>query len=185
MVAAIPPNSGASAWENDQCEQCGNVDVSDSDALCPLCGGPLLRPVIEQGGTYRLIKGFHSSSYKRMRPDEPSCTITTASGHIGSHNTIHPFENRVLSPLECANIQSFPHDFNWGDSLERWGHTNIRAMIGEAVPPAFTRLHGIVLSGILTDTWSIAPISLDDERCTAPLHRLDLADRDLTPSVTA
>ena len=174
MVAAIPANSGASAWENDQCEQCGPVDVGDDDVMCPVCGEPLLRPIVEEEGTYRLIKGFHTSSYRRMAPDEPASTITTASGHIGSHNTIHPFENRVLSPLECAYLQSFPVNFNWGEALEKWGHTNVRQMIGEAVPPRFTQLHGVTLSGFLTGFLTSAPISLSDQRCTMAKKKLGL-----------
>lgn len=43
MVAAIPKNSGKSAWENEECETCGTVEVADEDAVCPLCEGPLLR----------------------------------------------------------------------------------------------------------------------------------------------
>ena len=96
-------------------------------------------------GTYRLITGFRTSTYTRMKSDAPAATITTASGHLGSNNTIHPFENRLLSTLECALLQTLPKRFKWGTALERWGHTNIRDMIGEAVPPLFTRLHGKVL----------------------------------------
>ncbi|MCY1251228.1 hypothetical protein D9M72_649630 [compost metagenome] len=38
-------------------------------------------------------------------------------------------------------------------------------MIGEAVPPAFTKLHGEVLHGILKREWERAPMALSDERC--------------------
>ncbi len=146
MVAAIPPHTGMSAWENNICEQCGVVDAAADDARCPCCGNLLLRPIAQsKNGRYRLIHGFRSSTYRRMKSDEPASTITTATGHIGSNNTLHPYENRVLSTLECALLQTFPFSFQWGDSLERWGHTNVRAMIGEAVPPLFTRLHGQVL----------------------------------------
>ena len=37
-------------------------------------------------------------------------------------------------------------------------------MIGEAVPPAFTKLHGEVLYGILKREWERAPMALSDER---------------------
>ncbi|MHB1034007.1 MAG: DNA cytosine methyltransferase [Pirellulales bacterium] len=166
MVAAIPPYSGRSAWDNDDCNACGHVSVDDDDAECPCCHTPLLRPVMKKSrGGYRLITGFRSSTYARMHSDRPAATVTTASGHIGSNNTIHPFENRVLSMLECALLQTFPRRFNWGDALRKWGHTNVREMIGEAVPPLFTRAHGHVLRAILegrlkvrmydaSDTWS-------------------------------
>ncbi len=177
MVAAIQPNTGGSAWENDKCAMCGPVSVGPDDAVCPLCDVPLLRPVVQApDGSYRLVRGFRSSSYRRMSPDLPASTITTASGHIGSDCTIHPSENRVLSPLECAYLQTFPRDFQWGDALKRWGHTNVREMIGEAVPPLFTRLHGGALLGVLTGRWSVAPVSLSDRRCVRAGLALGLAE---------
>jgi len=99
-----------------------------------------------------------------MRPDEPAATVTTASGSMGSDKTLHPWENRVLSPLECAHLQTFPPDFRWGEALERWGSTNVRAMIGEAVPPQFTRLHGEVLAGLLGAPSTAPPIARSDRR---------------------
>jgi DNA (cytosine-5)-methyltransferase 1 len=179
MVRAIPPHSGKSAWENDECRHCGTVDVSRSDARCPRCGEALLRPVVrEKDGGLRLVKGF-STSYRRMPSNRPATTITTASGHIGSDYTIHPFENRLLSPLECALLQTFPRGFMWGEALRTVGHTNVREMIGEAVPPAFTRLHGEVLLGILRKKWTRAPISSHDESVTrAWLRLIAAADED-------
>ena len=151
MVAAIPPGSGGRAWENSQCEQCGGVDVGSEDAVCPICAAPLLRPVVqEKDGSYRLVKGFRTSSYSRMSPDAPAATITTASGHVGSDLTIHPFENRLLSPFECAYLQTFPDDFDWGTALDSWGSTFVRTIIGEAVPPKFTALHGESLARLLS-----------------------------------
>ena len=148
MVAAIPP--GGRAWQNSQCEQCGEVDVGPEDAVCPVCTAPLLRPVVQvEDGSYRLVKGFRNSSYSRMSPDDPAATITTASGRVSSDLTIHPFENRLLSPLECAFLQTFPADFDWGAALTRWGPTFVRTIIGEAVPPRFTELHGRSLIRLL------------------------------------
>jgi DNA (cytosine-5)-methyltransferase 1 len=110
----------------------------------------LLRPVIrDENGHYRLITGFRTSTYRRVQSDRPAATITTASGHIGSNHTIHPYENRLLSTLECALLQTLPRSFNWGDALVKWGHTNVREMIGEAVPPLFTEKHGKVLRSLL------------------------------------
>ena len=150
MVAAIPPGSGGRAWQNSQCERCGEVDVGSEDAVCPVCAAPLLRPVVqEEDGSYRLVKGFRNSSYSRMSPDAPAATVTTASGHVGSDLTIHPFENRLLSPFECAYLQTFPADFDWGTALKRWGTTFVRTIIGEAVPPRFTELHGRALRRLL------------------------------------
>nr|WP_255783874.1 DNA cytosine methyltransferase [Lysobacter chinensis] len=179
MVAAIPSASGRSAWENDACRHCGPVEASPESVLCPICSSPLLRPIVKDaGGGYRLVKGF-KSSYRRMRVDKPAATVTTASGHLGSDNTIHPTQNRLLSPLECSLLQTFPADFKWGDALKRLGHTNVREMIGEAVPPAFTRMHGQVLYGILKREWGRAPMAMSDERCVKAWAKLaDAAKKD-------
>lgn len=175
VVAAIPPNTGASAWENNQCETCGSVQVEPDDATCPNCQGPLLRPIVrEEDGEYRLVRGYRSSSYRRMYPDQPAATITTASGHWGSSFNIHPFENRLMSPLECALLQTFPKDFDWGEALDKWGHTNVRIMIGEAVPPRFTELHGQVLVEALTGRFTQKILSRKDQRCSYADKKLEI-----------
>jgi DNA (cytosine-5)-methyltransferase 1 len=180
MVSAIRARSGASAWSNDTCEVCGEVDVGEKDVLCPECGRPLLRPVIKtRRGTYRLIRGFRTSSYRRMPPDKPAATVTTASGHLGSDLTIHPWENRVLSPLECADLQTIPRSFRWGDALEKWGHTTVRDMIGEAVPPHFTYRHGRVLRWLLTGRPRVRALRSDDPR---PLRAADTLNLGLAKS---
>lgn len=177
MVAAIPPNSGRSAWENKACEHCGKIRVGRRAVLCPRCRRPLLRPVVEKSrGGFRFIKGFRSTSYRRMKPNEPAPTITTASGHVGSDVTIHPTENRLLSPAECAHLQTFPKRFRWGKALALWGPTNVRDMIGEAVPPLFTRLHGVALMGVLTGRWHVAAISQVDPRCKLARSKLRLPE---------
>jgi DNA (cytosine-5)-methyltransferase 1 len=172
MVEAIPEESGATAWENDTCPVCAHVENDRSVARCGACGGLLLRPVHEADGEWRLVKGFRTSSYKRMAPDAPSPTITTASGHLGSHSTIHPSAVRVLSPLECSLLQTFPADFDWGDAVEACGLTHVRAMIGEAVPPRFTWLHGLALRGALTGRWLIEPISRGNLRVAQARRRI-------------
>jgi len=175
MISAIPSASGRSAWENETCPQCGHVTVSQKTVLCPECNSPLLRPIVKNpDGSYRLVKGF-KTSYRRMRMDKPAATVTTASGHLGSDNTIHPTQTRLLSLIECSLLQTFPPDFKWGDALTKFGHTNIREMIGEAVPPAFTRMHGQVLYGLLTRKWGRAPMSLSDERCVKAWKKLAIA----------
>lgn len=176
MVAAIPANTGAGAWSNNACGACGKA-ASPDDAECRSCGEVLLRPVVrESDGSVRLVHGFRTSSYTRMHPERPAATVTTASGHLGSDRTVHPWENRVLSPLECGHLQTFPLDFNWGDALRQWGTTNVRAMIGEAVPPLFTEQHGEVLAGLLSNEPRRAAIAASDIRVRRALDRLARAD---------
>jgi DNA (cytosine-5)-methyltransferase 1 len=166
MVRAIPPGSGRSAWQNQECVHCGKLDIGDEQILCPSCNQPVLRPIVPDGDSgYRFVNGFRRSSYRRLSLDLPASTVTTASGRISSDRTIHPTENRVLSLLECAMLQTFPEDFRWGPALSRWGDGSLREMIGEAVPPLFTELHGRVLRTLLEGTVPEQLLSQDDVRC--------------------
>ena len=175
MVAAIPPNSGKGAWANQQCSSCSATTQDPDAAVCSACNAPLLRPVVKDKDSWRLVKGFRTSSYTRMKADAPASTLTTASGHIGSDKTIHPWENRVLSPYECAHIQTLPTDFKWGDALKRWGHTNLREMIGEAVPPRFTEMHGQAIRAFLDETVNVPLLPAADARAVKAREHLDKA----------
>lgn len=175
MVAAIPAGTGRSAWNNDVCLACGVTNSALESVYCSACSALLPKPTIkdEEGG-YRLIKGF-KSSYRRMHLNRPAATVTTASGHVGSDYTIHPTENRLLSPLECALLQTFPSDFKWGTSLTDVGYTHVREMIGEAVPPAFTELHGAILMSLLRSGKRVAKLKIDDPRMLQAWDKLEVA----------
>ncbi len=173
IVNAIPKGSGLSAWDNGTCPACRRQNIRTDVAVCPDCSTLLLRPsVTSSNGEFRLVRGFRTSSYRRLDPSAPASTITTASGHWGSHNTLHPWENRVLSPLECAYLQTFPSGFKWGNALQRWGHTNIREMIGEAVPPLFTEIHGRLLNKLLAGICPRNMMSVNDERHSQACDKL-------------
>lgn len=174
MVAAIPPGSGGSAWDNECCGRCGHAQCEPTEAVCPVCRSPLLRPVVSNpDGSWRLVRGFRNSSYRRMDPTRPAATITTASGNMGSDRTIHPWENRVLSPAECAHLQTIPADFDWGDAIESWGVSRVRQMIGEAVPPRFTALHGRVLMSLSQNNSDVLDaLPQGDARCSKADARL-------------
>lgn len=185
MVSAIPPRSGGSAWENSKCRRCGTIARKRSRVRCSKCGNDLLRPTVKgEDGRLRIVSGFVNSSYRRMRPDRPAATVTTASGRIGSDNTIHPWENRVLSPRECCVLQTIPREFDWGDSLGIAGATHVRAMIGEAVPPLFTRLHGEVIKTLLASGQAQSLLSANDHRCAEARTKLGLNDQRKGPSKT-
>jgi DNA (cytosine-5)-methyltransferase 1 len=53
-----------------------------------------------------------------MDPDLPAPTITTNTSHIGGDYKIHPWENRVLTALECADLQTVPRWFDWSSALK-------------------------------------------------------------------
>lgn len=176
MVAATAPNGG-SAWENTACSGgCPDVAPRADDAVCPSCREPLLRPVVPlSGGGYRLVSGFRNTSYRRHDLNAVAATITTASGHVGSDTTLHPTEHRLLSVAECAVLQTFPADFKWGNAPTAWGLGPVRAMIGEAVPPHFTRQHGAELARLLRGGDASGLLPYDDPahlRSRAKVQRL-------------
>ena len=150
QASEIPPHSGRSAYDNDICPSCGRQEVEVGLVLCPGCGGVMCnRPYAERNGRPSLIKGF-KSSYRRMSPRRPAYTITTNSSHIGSDFKIHPWENRVLSILECADLQTVPRFYDWSRARENGTLYLIRNLVGEAFPSYFTYLHGRVLANLLS-----------------------------------
>lgn len=149
LIADIPKHSGKSAYHNDKCPNCRRKVAVTDKARCSRCQGILWNRPIKRGrGRPRLIKGF-LSSYRRMRSDRPASTITTNSSHVGSDWKIHPYENRVLSARECADIQTVPRWYNWRTALKGRQKYLIRNLVGEALPPYFTYLHGKTLASLL------------------------------------
>ena len=150
QVREIPPYSGLSAYENHKCPWCAHENIALGLIRCPECNGVMCnRPFIVRDGQPSLIRGF-KSSYRRMSPGRPSYTITTNSSHIGSDFKIHPWENRVLSILECADLQTVPRFYDWSRAMENRTYYLIRNLIGEAFPTYFTYLHGQVLAKLLS-----------------------------------
>lgn len=150
MISNIPPYSGKNAYQNSVCPSCHKNSIPHGIAYCPHCNNVLRnRPyVFEKNGVARLIKGFNSS-YRRMPPDRPASTVTTNSSHIGSDYKIHPWENRVMSTRECADLQTVPRTFKWDWAFDNDHRYYIRNVIGEALPTYFAYLHGKVLIQLL------------------------------------
>ena len=99
----------------------------------------------EDQGLDHLLADCHSresgrsykAPYSRMRPDEPAPTITTqfynyGSGRFGHYDTE---QDRALSLLEGALLQTFPADYDFYDEWEDIGVKNLGRLIGNAVPP--------------------------------------------------
>ena len=149
-VSQIPRNSGRSAYQNEACPRCGASPVEEGLVRCPACRGVMVnRPYVKgRNGKVRLVRGF-KSSYRRMRPDRPAPTVTTASSHLGSDYKIHPWENRVLSIRECIELQTIPQAYSWEWAMNNGHHYLIREVVGEAIPPWFTYLHGRILKQLL------------------------------------
>jgi len=86
------------------------------------------------------IKGYESS-YRRIKWDEPSPTITIRNDAISSQRNVHPgrlmdnglySDARVLTPLEIMMLSSLPKNWNIPDNTPE---ILIRQCIGESIPP--------------------------------------------------
>jgi DNA (cytosine-5)-methyltransferase 1 len=149
QISDIHAGSGHSAYQNDRCPDCGFEPVARGIANCSACGAVMRnRPYRVEDGQARLVRGFHSS-YRRINPDRPAPTVTTNTSHLGSDIKIHPTQNRVMSTLECADLQTVPRSFDWSGALDNRRHYLIRNVIGEAFPTYFTYLHGNLLARLL------------------------------------
>ena len=78
-------------------------------------------------------RGGAPAGLRRLRADEPSKAITSAS----AREFLHPLEDRCLTLRECARLQGFP------DSFEFVGNRSEQAtLIGNAIPPNFGEMFG-------------------------------------------
>lgn len=173
---------GSTAFDNDSCSNCGFFVEDRSLINCPECDSDLPRPTVEFEGwkcngcgeknrknklicqcgmaysgqtittQRRLVRGF-KTSYRRLRWDKPSSTITMNSGVISSDMKGHPDQNRVLSVREIlmlSTLQNHPAaTYEWGDKYEfkskkageGWFYDGqmspklVRQVIGESIPP--------------------------------------------------
>lgn len=152
---------GETAFNNNKCPKCSVTSTKD-DLHCVSCQHLLPKPVVMADGNLRKIKGF-ISAYKRMRYDEPAPTITTRSAYAGSDHNLHPIQNRVLSILEVAIVQGLgENDYKWGPyKTINYGKsvikslandTLIRDILGEPVPPVFSKVIGEHLVGLAKHT---------------------------------
>ena len=104
---------------------------------------------MKQGGTrfdipYDLRPKGHQKStgysnvYTRMSADKPSPTITGGCTSISKGRFVHPFEDRAISVLEAALIQTFPEDYKFvAKSISK-----ASTMIGNAFPCDFAAILG-------------------------------------------
>lgn len=134
---------GKSALENNVCNRCSYVS-SQQSVYCESCTNILPKPHVSTPKGIVVVRGY-SSSYRRLRWDKPSNTVTTRSAFASSAYNLHPEQNRVLSTYECAVLQGVqPEKISWFEN----GTNNlfpdgfIREVIGEAVPPLISRLFG-------------------------------------------
>lgn len=89
----------------------------------------------------RILSGAYGSGghaknvYGRMEWDKPSGTIVAGIDKITCGRFVHPDEDRLLTPRECARIQTFPDDFRFLGTLVTQYY-----LIGNAVPPRLSHV---------------------------------------------
>jgi len=91
---------------------------------------------------HRKSDGF-KDVYGRMAWDKPAPTITTGCFNPSKGRFLHPDENRAVTIREAALLQSFPASYEFPVGL---GKVKLAEMIGNALPPAFIRLHAQALT---------------------------------------
>lgn len=150
-VQHTPP--GGSAFDN-QCVNPGclfaanpthGVTLSESGKrmpsratpiFCAMCKELLPRPSIGSGPHRRVITGY-TTSYKRMPYDRPAPTVTGRFAYVSGSSSLHPVQNRPLSVLEAAILQSISdYPYIWEkDDGNAPSQELLREVIGDAVPP--------------------------------------------------
>lgn len=89
----------------------------------------------------------HYDVYGRMRWDDVAPTITGGCVNPSKGRFLHPVENRAITLREAALLQSFPPDYYF--SLRR-GKYAAAEMIGNALPPTFSRIQGEAIKAHLS-----------------------------------
>lgn len=113
---------------------------------------------IKQGENFKVLpmklrpdcwkNGGHqgNDTFGRIVADLPSYTIRTAAYNPAKGQYIHPFENRGLSTVEMATLQSFP--FNWYFRCKNNDKVTLVSggrQIGNAVPPLLAQALGAAI----------------------------------------
>ncbi len=91
-------------------------------------------------GKYEENRVAYCGGYRRAHKDAPSYTAYWTRGMT----SIHPEQDRFLSPRECARIQSFPDSYVFkGTTIENY------TQVCNAVPPLMSRAFGRHLLKVL------------------------------------
>ena len=107
----------------------------------------LLTPHLQKMVSGNYGSGGHVKNiYGRMGWDKPSGTIVAGMDKITIGRFLHPDSNRLLTPRECARIQSFPDTFKFQGSLVTQYY-----LIGNAVPPVFSKVLAKTILKVLGD----------------------------------
>lgn len=101
---------------------------------------PLIVPAMRPGekGSRALRRAGRYPSWhgiSRLAWDRPALTLVKTFNTAGASGYIHPSEDRYAGVRELTRIQSFPDEYDWGDST----YEQIHHRLGNSVPPLFMR----------------------------------------------
>lgn len=117
-IQAVPKNGGSrSAWPDELRLQCHDA-----------CDG-------------------FKDVYGRLAWNEPAPTITGGCINASKGRFLHPVQDRAITLLEAALLQTFPRRYTFSDDRGRYA---IAEMIGNALPPVFAERIGRALTQALT-----------------------------------
>ena len=112
--------------------------VLEKIRLVPVGKG--MKHIIDKFGENRV---HYCGGYRRARKDRPSYTVYWTRGMT----SIHPEQDRFLSPRECARLQSFPDRFVFrGTTIQNYTQT------ANAVPPLLAKKFGEHIIGIIKNS---------------------------------
>lgn len=100
----------------------------------------------EQLPCHQRMTGF-KDVYGRMKWNDVAPTLTSGCTNPSKGRFLHPEQDRAITLREAALLQSFPRDYYF--SLAK-GKLAVAKMIGNALPPEFTRQHADYISQYLT-----------------------------------
>ena len=111
----------------------------------------LLTPHLQKMVSGHYGSGGHVKNiYGRLSWDKPCGTIVAGMDKITCGRYLHPDANRLLTPRECARIQSFPDEFKLiGGQVARY------YAIGNAVPPQLAQVLGMAIVKTLKNKLSL------------------------------
>jgi DNA (cytosine-5)-methyltransferase 1 len=96
---------------------------------------------------HKKMPGGFKDVYGRMAWDDVSPTITGGCVSPSKGRFLHPSQNRAITLREAALLQTFPKNYRF--SLDN-GKQGVALMIGNALPPAFIKIHALAIKKVLT-----------------------------------
>lgn len=150
-IGHLPPVKAGEVHESHKLHRSRKLSETNLERIRHMEPGGDWR-IWEEQGLDHLLADCHKrdsgrsykAPYSRMRPDEPAPTITTqfynyGSGRFGHYDTD---QDRALSILEGALLQTFPEDYDFYQDWEDVGVKNLGRLIGNAVPPRLAEIVG-------------------------------------------